>query len=392
MTLVLGIETSCDETAAAVVADGHRILSNVVASQIDLHRQYGGVFPEMASRQHVKAIIPVVEQAMGEARVTWDDLAAMAVTCGPGLTGSLLVGVNVAKGLAYGRGIPLIGVNHLEAHIATNWLDISAQNAWAVSPVASNGQRSLPGVADAEPAQEGQAAIQANGEIPFQVTFPLLCLVVSGGHTALILMSGYGEYQRLGGTIDDAAGEAFDKVARLLGLGYPGGPAIQRAAEQGSPTAFAFPRARLERSYDFSFSGLKTAVLRAVQKYEPDIRRPADAIPGASQKRAERGLHPRTVADLAASFQDSVVDVLVEKTARASVEHDVQGVLMAGGVAANRPLRRRMREALTVPLRMPPIALATDNATGVGVAGHWALQRGHTAGWNLDVVPGLKLA
>jgi N6-L-threonylcarbamoyladenine synthase len=205
-------------------------------------------------------------------------------------------------------------------------------------------------------------------------------------------MQDYGQFQRLGGTIDDAAGEAFDKVARLLGLGYPGGPAIQRTAESGDPTAFPFPRARLDRDYDFSFSGLKTAVLRAVQKYEPDIRRLGDVA--TNQDQAEEGphLHPQVVADMAASFQASVVDVLVQKTSRAAQEYEVGGVLMAGGVAANRPLRGRMREALSVPLRMPPIALATDNAAGVGVVGCWALQQADIAGWDLDVVPRLKLA
>ena len=399
MTLVLGIETSCDETAAAVIADGITIRSNIVASQIDLHRQYGGVFPEMASRQHVTAIAPVIQQAMQDAGASWDDLSAIAVTYGPGLAGSLLVGVNVAKGLAYGRGLPLIGVNHLEAHIATNWLDVSAPVRAAVVP--SSAERHSPpmpeetpdgnaapskveGLSGARPAGEGSPA-------GFQASFPLLCLIVSGGHTDLTLMQGYGQYQRLGGTIDDAAGEAFDKVARLLGLGYPGGPAIQRAAESGDPDAFPFPRARLESSYDFSFSGLKTAVLRAVQKYEPDIHRPGDLATDHSQGTV-KALHPQIVADLAASFQASVVDVLVEKTSHAAQAYEVSGVLMAGGVAANRPLRGRMREALNVPLRMPPIRLATDNAAGVGVVGFWALQRGDVAGWDLDVVPRLKLA
>jgi N6-L-threonylcarbamoyladenine synthase len=352
MSLVLGIESSCDETAAAVISDGTRICSNVVASQVDLHRQYGGVFPEMASRQHVKAIVPVIGQSMAEAEVGWDDLDAVAVTHGPGLAGSLLVGVNVAKGLAYGRGLPLIGVNHLEAHIATNWLQ--------VSPVRD---------------------LLATG----RDAFPLLCLIVSGGHTLLILMRGLGQYEPLGSTVDDAAGEAFDKVARLLGLGYPGGPVVQRAAADGDPAAFSFTRARLDRDYDFSFSGLKTAVLRAVQRYDPSLHRPGDRRPG-------RKLRPKTVADLAASFQSTVVDTLVEKTQRAAVEYGVRGVLMAGGVAANGPLREAMREALSVPLGMPPIALATDNATGVGVAGYWALQRSEFAGWDLDVVPRLKLA
>ncbi|MBN1642305.1 MAG: tRNA (adenosine(37)-N6)-threonylcarbamoyltransferase complex transferase subunit TsaD [Anaerolineae bacterium] len=361
MTLVLGIETSCDETAAAVIAQGREIRSNVVASQIDLHRQYGGVFPEMASRQHVIAIVPVIEQAMRDAQARWTDLDAIAVTYGPGLAGSLLVGINMAKGLAYGRELALIGVNHLEAHIATNWLD----------------------VARAQSAPKGQA--------PPELAFPLLCLIVSGGHTELILMSGYGEYQRLGGTIDDAAGEAFDKVARLLGLAYPGGPAIQRASEGGNPTAFPFPRARLDNAYDFSFSGLKTAVLRTVQQYEPDLERPADKVPDAEGE-GKTTIPAHIVSHMAASFQRAVVDALVEKTVQAAAEFGVRGVLMAGGVAANRVLRQSMRVALRIPLHLPPVALATDNATGVGVVGHWALHRGHTDSWDLDAVPNLKLA
>jgi N6-L-threonylcarbamoyladenine synthase len=366
MGLILGIETSCDETAAAVIADGRRICSNIVASQVDLHSEYGGVFPEMASREHVKAITPVIERALHEAQVAWEDLSAIAVTYGPGLAGSLLVGVNVAKGLAYGRKLPLIGVNHLEAHVATNWLDVATGN-----------------VPDDDPVQFTPG---------FEATFPQLCLIVSGGHTDLVLMLDYGRYRRLGGTIDDAAGEAFDKVARLLGLGYPGGPAIQRTAEQGKPAAFAFPRARLEGSYDFSFSGLKTAVLRAVQTYLPGIQSLSDSLPGDEGVPPGRSLHPHTVANLAASFQASVVDVLVEKTVAAVSEYPVEGVLMAGGVAANRSLRRELSEALRVPLRMPPVSLATDNATGVGVVGQWALERGQVSDWDLDVVPRLKLA
>lgn len=355
MTLVLGIETSCDETAAALIADGREIRSSVVASQVDLHRQYGGVFPEMASRQHVIAVMPVIEQAMREAEAGWDDLDAIAVTYGPGLSGSLLVGVNVAKGLAFGRHLPLIGVNHLEAHIATNWLDVSHE------------------------------------ETP-SLDFPLLCLIVSGGHTELVLMADFCVYQRLGGTIDDAAGEAFDKAARMLGLGYPGGPAIQRAAEGGNLTAFPFPRARLDHPYDFSFSGLKTALLRTVQKYDPELQRPADRVPAADGTPSEIPIPPHIVANIAASFQSTIVGTLVEKTSRAAAEHGAKGVLLAGGVAANRLLRERMAETLAVPLHLPPISLATDNATGVGVVGCWALERGRTDGWDLDVVPNLKLA
>lgn len=338
-THILGIETSCDETAAAVIADGQQILSNVVATQIDLHAQYGGVFPEMASRQHIISITPVIRQAMIEANMDWDDLEAVAVTYGPGLSGSLLVGVNAAKGLAWGSGLPLIGVNHIEAHILTNWLAL-------------------------------------NGEPP-DIKFPLVCLIVSGGHSELVLMRDFAQYERLGGTLDDAAGEAFDKVGRLLDLSYPGGPAIEEAALKGNPAAFSLPRAWLRGSYDFSFSGLKTAVLRLVQKYEPQ---PAAAL-----------VRPLPVADLAASFQAAVVDVLAEKIRQAAEEFNARCVLLAGGVAANQTLRRSVRERVDAPVHHPPPALCTDNATGVGVVGYHALRAGRVSGWDLDVVPGLRL-
>jgi N6-L-threonylcarbamoyladenine synthase len=330
MTLILGIETSCDETAAAVVEDGRRILSNVVASQIDIHRRYGGVFPEVASRQHVLSITPVVEEAMGEAGVSWDDLEAVAVTYGPGLAGSLLVGVNAAKGIALGCGLSLLGINHIEAHIYANWLG-----------------------------RKGAGSI----------VFPVLCLVVSGGHTELILMKGHGQYQRLGGTLDDAAGEAFDKVGRLLGLDYPGGPAIEQAAKYGDPTAFDLPRAWLGDSYDFSFSGLKTAVLRIVKAHR----------------------HALPVVNLAASFQVAVVDVLVEKAKRAAEEHHAEQILLAGGVSANKLLRQEMTERSDLPVLCPPISLCTDNAAMVAGAAYFRYQAGYRSGWDLDVVPNLKL-
>lgn len=355
MTLILGIETSCDETAAAVIEDGRAIRSNVVASQIELHRQYGGVFPEMASRQHVIAITPTIEQAMSEANARWDDLSAVAVTYGPGLSGSLLVGVNAAKGLAYGRGLPLIGVNHIEAHIATNWLDIATPDG---TPMPS---------------------------------FPLLGLIVSGGHTELVLMHDYGQYERLGSTIDDAAGEAFDKVARLLGLDYPGGPAIQRAAENGSAAKFEFPRARVDGLYDFSFSGLKTAVLRKAQKFDPALERPADRLSSVEGSEPSSRIPRQVAADMAAGFQEALVGALVEKTCQAAQAFAVNGVLLAGGVGANRVLRETLAAALHVPLRMPPVSLATDNAAGVGVVGYWRWQRGQFSGWDLDVLPRLKL-
>ncbi len=350
-TLILGIETSCDETAAAVIAGGRHILSNVVASQEEIHRKYGGVFPEMASRAHIETIIPVIDEALDSAGVTWDDLAAIAVTYGPGLAGALLVGVNTAKGLALARDLPLIGVNHLEGHIYANWL--------------VTGERPR----------------------PFEPRWPLLVLIVSGGHTELVLVRDHGEYEVLGRTLDDAAGEAFDKVARMLGLGYPGGPAIQRVAGGGRPNAFRFPRAWLPGTYNFSFSGLKTAVLREVEAYKP---KPANE--------ANRGLPPRLVrempiADIAASFQEAVVDVLVEKTARAAEEWGVEQVLISGGVSANQRLRERMVERLVGrEVYFPPLFLCTDNAAMIAAAGYWAGWRlGRRSGLDLDVIPGLRL-
>jgi N6-L-threonylcarbamoyladenine synthase len=349
MTLILGIETSCDETAAAVVADGRVIHSNVIASQVDLHRRYGGVFPEIASRQHILSILPVIEAALSDAGVEWEDLAAMAVTCGPGLAGSLLVGVNAAKGLAWGRGLPLVSVNHIEAHIYGNWL------------------------VEAPPPG-----------------FPLVCLVVSGGHTELILMEGHGQYRRLGGALDDAAGEAFDKVGRMLGLPYPGGPAIQEAARAGTPTAFDLPRAWLPGTYDFSFSGLKTAVLRIVQKYQSktDVKSTKSLVVSSQMPPVMRVM---PVANLAASFQAAVVDVLVEKTSQPAEEYGARIVLLAGGVAANELLRSEMSQRSPVPVRCPPPELCTDNAAMVAANGFFRFQEGQRADWDLDVLPSLRL-
>ncbi len=350
MTLILGIETSCDETAAAVVAEGRVIRSNVVASQVDIHARYGGVFPEVASRQHVLAVLPVIEQAMAEAGASWDDLSAVAVTYGPGLAGSLLVGVNTAKGLAWGRGLPLVGINHIEAHIYGNWL--------------------------------------VEGPPP---KFPSVCLIVSGGHTELILMRGHGQYSRLGGTLDDAAGEAFDKVGRMLGLPYPGGPAIQQAARVGSAAAFKLPRAWLPGSHDFSFSGVKTAVLRIVQKYQVKADTRPATKPRVISSQTPPVMRVLPTANLAASFQDAVVDVLVEKTCRAAEELEAKSISLAGGVAANEQLRTRMSERSPVSVHCPPLELCTDNAAMVASTGFFLFGRGERAGWDLDVVPGLRL-
>lgn len=331
MTRILAIETSCDETAAAVIENGTRILSNIIASQTDLHAQYGGVFPEVASRKHIEVIYAVIGQAMQQAHIGFDDLDAIAVTEGPGLVGSLLVGVNVAKGLALGRGKPLIGVNHIEGHIYSMWLT----------------------------------------DMVDEFEFPLLTLVVSGGHTELYLMRGHGDYVHLGGTLDDAAGEAFDKVGRLLGLPFPGGPAIDKAAVSGNPTAYEFPRAVMDQEYgyDFSFSGLKTAVMRRTRRFE------SDKLP---------------INDLSASFQAAVIDMLVTKTAQAAADHNVTAVHLTGGVSANRGLRQAMSQ-LSIPVRYPPLILCTDNAAMIGAAAHWHYINGRYSPLTLDVTPNLAL-
>lgn len=329
---VLGIETSCDETAAAVVEDGRRLLANVIASQAALHSRYGGVVPEVASRQHLEAVLPVVQAAMDEAGCAWRELDAVAVTKGPGLVGALLVGVNAAKAIAYGRDLPLIGVNHLEAHLYANWIDE-----------------------------------RGGGETP---PFPLLGLIVSGGHSDLVVMEDHGRVRRLGRTLDDAAGEAFDKAARLLGLGFPGGPAIERAAEGEPKPEVRLPRAWLGKSDDFSFSGLKTAVLHLV--------------------RGERGPVP-SVGQTAAAFQEAVVDVLAGKAARAARREGVRGVLLSGGVAANGPLRRALARRSPAPVFVPPPVLCTDNGAMVAACAAYRYQSG-LAGWDLDVAPNLPVA
>lgn len=363
---ILAIETSCDETAAAVVADGRHILSNRVASQIELHRRFGGVYPEVASRQHVLAIQTVVEEALADASVAHvRELDAIAVTHGPGLAGSLLVGVNLAKGLAFASGLPLIPVNHLEGHIYSNWL----------YPDCSHGVES-------STSEDGNGRTQRGGSAFDQ--FPALLLIVSGGHTELVLMEGHCRYRLLGATLDDAAGEAFDKVARLLELGYPGGPAIQAAAESGDAGRFHLPRPltrpgrRTERQpdakasllptvlpvqgehrFNFSFSGLKTAVLNLMRQLERE---------GTETRQRQ------TAADIAAAFQMAVVDVLVGKTADAAVEFGVKQVCICGGVSANGLLRRAAEQhfaKIGLPLHCPPLFLCTDNAAMIGAAAYY---------------------
>lgn len=327
--LVLGIETSCDDTAAAVVQGGNEVLSSVVSSQEDLHAMYGGVVPEIAGRAHLELLTPVIGEALGRAGVAGKDLCAVAATIGPGLIGSLLVGVSEAKALALAWELPFVGVNHLEGHLFAALLD-------------------HPGI-----------------------EWPVAVLLVSGGHTLLVSMEGPGRYRLLGQTLDDAAGEAFDKVARFLGLGYPGGPAIERAAASGDPTAFAFPRALVGDGLDFSFSGLKTAVVHAVR-----------ARPDASDQ------------DVAASFQQAVVDVLVAKAAKGAISVGARGVCLAGGVAANGVLRGALTEAceqLGLPAYLPSLATCTDNAAMIAAAGWWQLEHLGPTPLDAGADPNLRL-
>ncbi|NLW44768.1 MAG: tRNA (adenosine(37)-N6)-threonylcarbamoyltransferase complex transferase subunit TsaD [Syntrophomonadaceae bacterium] len=332
---ILGIETSCDETAVAVVENGHRVLANLVSSQIDVHRRFGGVVPEVASRKHIEVIASLVDGALKEAGMAAQEIDAVAVTYTPGLIGALLVGVSFAKAYAYGLGKPLIGVDHLEAHIYANFL---------------------------------------TEEPPI---FPAVCLVVSGGHTSLLYMRDHRCFEMLGQTRDDAAGEAFDKVARFLGLGYPGGPAVQKAAQSGTAGIYRLPRVYLERDdYEFSFSGLKTATINLWNKLKKNGEEAA-------------------VNDLAAEFQEALVDVLVEKTINAARRKEVEQILLAGGVAANARLRERITQEadkIGAAVRIPPPALCTDNAAMVACAGYYQYLEGDFAGLDLNAFPQLGLA
>lgn len=331
---ILAIETSCDETACAVIRNGNDILSNVVSTQIRIHEKFGGVVPEVASRKHLEYINAIVDTALEEAACTLEDLDAVAVTFGPGLVGALLVGVSTAKALAYAAGLPLIAVHHIEGHIYANFL--------------------------------------AHQSIPL----PCICLVVSGGHTNVVRIDDHGVYTSLGKTRDDAAGEAFDKVARALGLGYPGGPLIDALAKSGNPAAIAFPRAQLDHPYDFSFSGLKSAVLNHLNHM------------GMQQK-------PINKADVAASFQAAVVDVLAEHTVTAAREEGVRTILLAGGVSANSALRARLEHDAkkhNIDLYVPPLSLCTDNAAMIGAAAAYKYARGEYAGWNLNAIAQLPFS
>lgn len=332
--LIMGIETSCDETAAAIVEDGKNIISNIVASQISIHQKYGGVVPEIASRKHIEYIIPVIDKALDESGKKITDLSAIAVTYGPGLIGSLLVGLSVAKAIAYAQNIPLIGINHLEAHIYANFLEHN------------------------------------------EIKPPFVCLIVSGGHTSLVYIRNFGEYKLLGQTKDDAAGEVFDKIAKVLELGYPGGPITERLAKEGDPSSIKFPRPILnDKSYDFSFSGLKTAVIYHIKELKEENKN----IP---------------VSDILASFQKAVTDVLVGKTIKAALEFKTKQIILAGGVAANNSLRREIKEKadlLDIEVFYPSIFLCTDNAAMVASVGYYKFKENKKSSLNLDAASRLPL-
>ena len=354
--LLLSVESSCDETGIAVIDGGRRILSNVVASQTALHAGTGGIVPEVAARAHLRWIVPVLDQALADAQVTVDDVDGVAVTYGPGLAGSLLVGINFAKTVAWVHEKPLIGVNHLEGHLYAAWLT--------------------------DPGHDDEA----------EPVFPLVALIVSGGHTFLVEMRDHLTYRLLGQTVDDAAGEAFDKVGRLLGLPYPGGPAVSRAADGATRHDAAFPRAWLGDTYDFSFSGLKTAARRTIDEARTDEGLPTGA---AATAEPEARLSDAAVAELSWGFQDAVVDVLVTKTIRAAEEVGARSIVLGGGVAANGALRTRLAgeaEARGLPLIVPRPALCTDNGAMIGAAGARRFLAGERADLARDARPSLPLA
>ena len=353
---ILGIESSCDETAAAVVEDGFRLLSNVVQTQIDIHALYGGVVPEIAARSHIEAINPVIDKALSDAGCTWKDIDAIAVTYAPGLVGSLLVGTLAARTLAIGHGKPLFPIHHVEAHVYANFIT------------------------------DQTSSVQPQLHLPSrQPQFPMLALIVSGGHTQLVLFRGHGDYELLGQTQDDAVGEAFDKVAKILGLPYPGGPSISRAALDGDPLVYSLPKAKVQGVYDYSFSGLKTAVLRAVQRDAgKDFTFPSHELSGL--------LTAKQRNDFAASFQRVAVETLVDKTIAAFEEYAAASVVIAGGVAANQELRSQLAERLPIPIEYAPMQLCTDNAAMIASLGYFVAQQLPPADpYTLEVVPSLSM-
>ncbi|MDO5343445.1 MAG: tRNA (adenosine(37)-N6)-threonylcarbamoyltransferase complex transferase subunit TsaD [Candidatus Saccharibacteria bacterium] len=374
---ILGIESSCDETAAAVVENGRRLLSNVVNSQIDIHAEYGGVIPEIAARSHLEVINPVVNKALSDAGCTWDDIDAIAVTYAPGLIGSLLVGSLAARTLAVIHDKPLFKIHHVEAHVYANFVVEQADGGaggLGVAEEAVTGASSpvsrTPRAGEATRKEYSEAAPKSPAPLTLparQPTFPLLSLIVSGGHSQLVLFRSHGDYELIGQTQDDAVGEAFDKVAKILGLPYPGGPAISKAATSGDPHTFQLPTARLQGKYDFSFSGLKTAVLRAVQReVGKDFTFPSHQLPSLVDDELRH--------NMAASFQYTAIKTLVNKTRQAFDDFQPASVVIAGGVAANQELRRQLREALPIDIDYAPIQLCTDNAAMIATLGYYRAQ------------------
>lgn len=370
--LILGIESSCDETAAAIVENGVRMLSNVVNSQVDIHAEYGGVVPEVAARSHIEVINPVIRQAMREANVTWDDIDAIAVANAPGLVGSLLVGVLAARTLAELHNKPIYPVHHVEGHIYANFITEQAGSSDESHSFADSLEPSSGMQPEAQPRREMRSneAAKRNGDLLLplkQPTFPMLALAVSGLHSQLVLFEGHGNYRLLGETLDDAVGEAFDKVARMLGLPYPGGPAIAEIAKRGDPLRYSLPKAKLKSPYDFSFSGLKTAVLRAIQReVGVDHTFPSRELPGR--------LNDVQRADFAASFQHIAVKTLVDATVKAVEEYSPASIVIAGGAAANQELRTQLSARLPMPIEYAPMSLCTDNAAMIAALGYYRAQ------------------
>lgn len=425
---ILGIESSCDETAASVVEDGRRLLSNVVHTQIDIHKQYGGVVPEVAARSHIEYINPVINQALTESGCTWDDIDAIAVTYAPGLIGSLLVGTLAARTLAIVHGKPLYAVHHVEAHVYANFVIEDATKRVAAGGVALNesgptvnkhlqpelvkehtdnsttkrvtaggaaptfdlskeGADQLAGPASSDLRSE---AYDGSGNITLklpskQPDFPMLALIVSGGHTQLVLFHDHGDYELLGQTRDDAVGEAFDKVAKIIGLPYPGGPSVAEAAKSGDPHKYKLPKSHLDNPYDFSFSGLKTAVLRAVQaECGKDYTFPSHELPAL--------VGDQMRADFAASFQQTTVETLVDKAERAYRDYSPASVVIAGGVAANAELRRELRERLPINIEYAPMQFCTDNAVMIATLGYYMAQKvSPISPYDFEVIPSLSM-
>lgn len=378
--IILGIESSCDETAAAVVEDGRKLLSNVVQTQIDIHAQYGGVVPEVAARSHIEVINPVINQALTDAGVGWDEIDAIAVTYAPGLIGSLLVGTLAARTLALIHNKPLYPIHHVEAHVYANF--IVEQGQTASLPSADLPTSTPSGVTREAEGTAGGTVLN----LPLkQPTFPMLALIVSGGHTQLVLFHDHGDYELLGQTQDDAVGEAFDKVAKIIGLPYPGGPSIAKAALDGDPKRYKLPKSRLDNPYNFSFSGLKTALLRAVQaETGNDYTFPSHKLPAL--------LDDVQRANFAASFQHVAVETLVDKAEKAFHDYSPASVVIAGGVAANQELRRQLQERLPLNIEYAPMQLCTDNAAMIATLGYYYAQKKDSVSpYELEVIPSLSM-